>query len=793
MKKIIFIIIVLIALFAIERFIPEFETDERYNVVEDNTLAINKLSFSEDYKYMYADIDQKTDLGGEDLSDSTKVDILTRESYKSCAGIKTVQPKLVKVDNLIDQISDSARLKMLVIADLTLPDDLVALQKKAVSSMSNAYKNNVYMSFMYENRLTAPVMATESTVSQAFVSREESGKYLYSSIVSACNMMLADDEIFPTEKNMALIVMSDGNIYDDDNLPYDPNHFEMQTILSETMSKKTKDSLAIYYVNIDNPEYVDEDQAEPLMKLLTANNNGMYLEQFNWIVLEDDIKRAFHLNYSDYRLTFENPDGKLYTGKKRKLDVVVNSKKTGVSIGGSKSFEVGSPYSPVILNGPSHRLVFIQGLVLVLFLLLLVYIAMQLIYPSIKDKMFRKKYFGIYSGPNTVFGVGLAADTCYFCKDKFKVGDPIVNACQHTMHESCWEENGQHCPEYGNRCSTGSHFYDRRNIFNIYNAPYQMWWILLGLVAAYIAWFLFTELSHRTGAVAVQWLVSAIKDVSFEDVTKTAIYNGQVNYIIGMLKFGTFTSLCFALAYAMKSLRMMKRAKHVFLSVVLRGLISGLGSFLFFYADCAVRVAFNVMEDTFMFDIIPWMLSSYWTVKVSTWHTYVQPNRTHLALAMLIGLLCMNLWGFSDSIGFTDYYVLMLLSVVAYGVALSLCIAHACPVSNHYYLVASGAIKPMEIALYKWFMNNSNHQVSIGRSVDCDIHMAWEYNSDVAPVQATLRHVMHTTILTPHEDGVIVNKKAVSAGDDVNIYHGDTITIGHTVFTYVEKDKKPSR
>ena len=119
---------------------------------------------------------------------------------------------------------------------------------------------------------------------------------------------------------------------------------------------------------------------------------------------------------------------------------------------------------------------------------------------------------------------------------------------------------------------------------------------------------------------------------------------------------------------------------------------------------------------------------------------------------------------------------------------LAVCIAFEAPKSEHYFLQASGAIKPIEIALYKWLRSNPSAVITMGQSVDCSIHLSWDISSNVAPVHAELFLRRSTLYIKALEKGVILNGKELEAGDSDSLSHGSHFIIGNTTFTYVEKD-----
>ncbi len=125
---------------------------------------------------------------------------------------------------------------------------------------------------------------------------------------------------------------------------------------------------------------------------------------------------------------------------------------------------------------------------------------------------------------------------------------------------------------------------------------------------------------------------------------------------------------------------------------------------------------------------------------------------------------------------------------VVYSVTLTVCVAVAAPHSERYFLRAEGAMKPVDIALYKWLRTSPDYRVTIGKSVDCSLQMTWDFASTIAPIQATVYNENGKIYMQPVEDGVTVDGQPLSPDDRIRLYHGRSFTIGKTTFTFEEKD-----
>ena len=110
------------------------------------------------------------------------------------------------------------------------------------------------------------------------------------------------------------------------------------------------------------------------------------------------------------------------------------------------------------------------------------------------------------------------------------------------------------------------------------------------------------------------------------------------------------------------------------------------------------------------------------------------------------------------------------------------------PKSERYFLNVKGAMKEMDIALFKWFINNPDQVVTIGKSIDCSLQMSWDIKGQVAPVQAEIRQINGVMRLTAIETGIVINNKPLAVGRSAWLYHNSSFSIGDTTFTYIERD-----
>lgn len=745
-------------------------------------MKINEMKFSPDYKTIKVGIDVISNLGGYALSDTTNLKIDIKENLWSMEFLQEgMEPKLTHIENVIGKEISKTNFKMVVLVDLTLPQSLVDDERKAVEEINRTFSGNeLYVAFMYANKTTPCIQLSPYILANYFVSHPNSGKYLYRSIIEKRNEMTRGSRGFTPTDNMALTIFSDGNVYNGDE-PIDPLHFDMQEELSKKYTQLVKDTLSLFYVNFDNSLSGETNEAASTMQMVTKNYDGIYQDSFDWTQLEADIKRAFHLNYCDYHLTLTNPDKKIYKGQRRTVTIKVSDLNGNVLASDLFTFSLGSPYDPIVVNGASMARILTQGFLLALLALILVYLAFQLLIPWIKWKQFERKYVAEYTGVGMSIADVLVADSCYLCKDKFEKGDVIVGKCAHTMHLDCWQANEYHCPEYGAHCSEGKHYYNTVNLFDYRNASYYMVWALVAIAAGTLTWIVFTLGSHFHFSAPFYYI---IEEIGNHQTNANVQYDYQFTQVP---LFGLCTGFFFTLLFCLISIRSNMWAKSA-VSIALRSLVSGIGSYIIFFIECIISLSFNMVDYSLLIDWIPWSLSSLLIVASATFKTRIKTRKLYVIGSMLAGLLSMYIWQFFSNGSITDYRILLLYSFIIYAVSLAHCIARYEPSSEHYFLSISGGVKPIDVALYKWFRASPHANVTIGKSIDCELQMSWEVNSDVSPLQAEIRLEGGTPKLYALEAGVTYEGAPLPVGKGVRLSHGTTFEIGRTTFTYIEKD-----
>ena len=190
-----------------------------------------------------------------------------------------------------------------------------------------------------------------------------------------------------------------------------------------------------------------------------------------------------------------------------------------------------------------------------------------------------------------------------------------------------------------------------------------------------------------------------------------------------------------------------------------------------------------------LFNSIPWIVSSFVIVICSTKYTRVVYNKRIVILSVVIGLLSMLVWNIFYTLSELDFRVVLLFSFLFYYLSMAVSVATAAPRSERYFLKVEGAVKTMDVALYKWLRDDPHRAVTIGKSVDCSLQLSWDLQSDIAPVQAEIRLLHKVPYLIPKHSGVFIKKLPLRPNLRVRLVHGRSFTIGKTTFTYIEKDR----
>jgi len=773
--------------------------------VTGDGLEITDVKFSDDHKVMELSARLLHNVGPYDLTDSSEIRVEAKQEVQLYSGksLSESQPEVVGIKNISREEIRKINLKLLVLVDLSLPQEQIDQERIAVREMRTMVGQNILtLAFMHGDNVSETYEATDYVINNYFQHRDPSYTYLYRSILSKLTEMEDSTTAVGKSRYKILAILSGGTTYIDDT-PVDPMHFELQQQLADK-SSRLDTHMSIYYAHFapDTTSTAADPEAillpvaakqgssdATLLQFLCQNTGGLYQTQFEWPAIEDDILSDYDINYADYLITLEQPDKKVFRGNRHNLQVSFRDVNNGdLIVQGSTFFYLGGAFTPVIVRGNTMLEVLIQGLLTTLVVLLLTWLVLQLLEPYIRYQLFKRKYVREYGGSQMSINGEMVSESCYLCKAPFEEGDLIVTKCKHTMHKHCWDENEYHCPEHGRHCQEGSHYYNSRNLWDGRNALFYMKWALVAIVAGFLSWVVFTVVNNTYSAIYIERLVLMVYDLKEGSKEAELAYSEYGSHISYLPKFceliAFFVTLCLSFFTVLRRKWVVR-----IVEMLLRAVVASVLSFLCSLAWCAASIAFHLDSSSIMLDWIPWALTA-WIIMVSvTFHTRARIRQFYLLASGLIGFISMLAWSALYGNSLVDYRVSLLLCFVTYAVAIAVCIAHVTPKSERYFLHVEGAVKEMDIALYKWFRETPGQVVSIGRSVDCSIQLSWDMNGKVAPLQAEIRRHISSIRLVAVEDGVYVDAdRPLPIGEEVWLYHGRRFTIGNTTFTYIEKD-----
>ena len=745
--------------------------------LKQDKMIAKKVEFSPDYKTFSVWTSIISDIGPYALTDSTQVRIEIEEYDDGVKAGRRVYPKLVKAVNTeSEQIADLG-IKVLVLVDLSLSQELIDAERDAVEEMFTVFNHeNLYVAFMSGPTVSKTLRVSEYVLEQYF-KKGAPNKYLFRSICTKLREIGSGTGPLAGSGPLKLVVFSDAKVYNGGDGPIDPDHFRLEGEMLHS-DVWQNDSLSVFCVNWGRKsDEGDEVDATNVLTSLCESSGGKYFPAFSMTSLEDAMLDDYAGMITSNRFDFVNPDGKVYRGDNNQLKIIFYSVKDKHKICSvTASVREGSLYKPIIVNGDSLGEIILEGISVGLLLMLLVYVICQFIVPYIRYRVFLKKYVVRHTGREMVIGDKAVAESCYLCKAPFKEGEEVVVKCEHTMHKSCWDENEYHCPEYGRHCAHGSHFYDKDHILDHRNAPYFMNWLLLGILLSVCAWVAFSICANFTSKHILEYILP-VEHLAMRD-TSTHL-NQLPNY-------GNIVS--FFLTFGIACLAIRRKTFLTWLGIILRASIAGLGSALMFLLVSVACIALHLDSVSFFINLIPWILSSFLIAFASTLGTRIKLRKSLVLVAVGVSVVSMYLWSSCYlNIG-VDFRVLLLFSVIFFGVGIVLSVASASPRSEHFFLHTQGAVKTMDIALYKWFRANPGVVVTIGKSVDCSLQLSWDLKGRVAPVHAEISMRKGVPRLKALEEGVIFLGKPMKVDRPRTLHHGSTFQIGLTTFTFEEKD-----
>ena len=149
-------------------------SDDKEEVVGD-ALQITSIDFSDDHKVMELSARLMHEVGGQDLTDSSVVVATPYQHIKRILnrlGSET-QPKITKVSNASREIFNKLDIKLLALVDLSLPQQQVDAERKAVKDIKALFGGqNLFVAFMQNDNVTETYEATDYVIDNYFVHQD---------------------------------------------------------------------------------------------------------------------------------------------------------------------------------------------------------------------------------------------------------------------------------------------------------------------------------------------------------------------------------------------------------------------------------------------------------------------------------------------------------------------------------------------------------------------------------------------------------------------------------------------
>jgi len=730
-------------------------------------MEVTDVSFSPDYKTFTVSTRMIHEGPPFHLTDTTLVRTEISEIIDGIRHTVRSTPRLLKMENVEEEGVRQNDLRMLVLVDRTMPQEQLEKVQHHIREMMTAFdQNRLYLVFMEGDKISKEFPATDYIIDAYFKHSEQPYIYLYRAMQENREKMVKRQGVWQGAKRCVMVTFATERPYDDNSdVPYDANHYRYEEQLVRKQAKDT--TFLAYYIDMDKQDVDETDDVQSVPYIFCHLNGGEYYWEHDWIAMKRHMYESFHFDFPDNRFTFVNPDHKVYRGDQKQLTFNICDRKTDKVVASfTTTVTLGRLYKPIVVHGHSLTYVIIQGVLLGLFIFLLAFFVMQVIIPVVRYIIFRHKYVLYYTGPNMSVNNQAVAESCYLCKAPFKPGDRIIAKCEHTMHEECWEENDYHCPEYSDRCKHGSHYFNKYNLFDIQNASVYMRWTLMAIAASTVAW------------LGLTLYVQLGLDIVPERLEMTT---GQLPFI------GFIMSSC--LTFGLALLAITPRNWRAWGNVLLRTAVSSVICYIAFFITELFISILNIKILLPLVNAVPWMLSSFVIVICSTQYTRIVYSRRLVIISVAIGLLSMLVWNVFYGKSELDYRVMLLFSFLFYYLSMAISVATAAPRSERYFLKVEGAVKTMDVALYKWLRDEPGKPVTIGKSVDCSLQLSWDLQSNVEPVQAEIRLYRKVPYLIALRKGVFIRGRELRPNRRLRLIHGQSFTIGRTTFTYIEKDR----
>ena len=779
------------------------------DVVKDKGISILGVSFSKDYKNIYVKVHRTDSAMDMDLlTDSASLRYVIKEYQHNGSRMEQShiqnQPWLTDIKNIRQEELKKEHINLLFLVDLSMNQEEITYEQTCLERMRQWFATgNLYVAFISDKGVSQTLPLTDYVLQNYFKpTSNDNKKLLYRSILCKLSEIngVPDSTYFPKvaqdehwkslkDNQKGLVILSNANVYNFNNNPIDQAHYSLQETLN---SIHYKNGPHIYYVDCvrhmsDDYTITEDDEAVAVMDNLCKNTQGSFFKEnrnsdtWLWAIIS-----AFRLVRADYEFILTNPDNKIYNGKTTDLVIEVYNGKTLIACANTR-YCVGNFYKPIVVNGVSIPQLILQGIIITIVLSLLIYLLMQIIIPFLGYLYFRHEYIISYRDKNMIYNGEPVAQSCYYCKSEFEEGDDIVVKCKHTMHLDCWRENDYKCPEYGRNCQHGSHYYNENNPFDYKNRPFYTNWMFMGILAALIGWVAFILGNGIRPNELILKVVMFFHNLSHGELTAQDILDkyAQDFHILPFLGFVINMTLTFGMSWLCE--RGNFYGNKIIISL-LKALVAGAVGYLTFFLESMVYIILNMTSTNIILDWIPWLLNGFVIAYATAYATRIKINKKLLVIMMASAFFLMYLTTLLMTYMQLDTRDIMLINYIIYCIAIAISVSVDTPHSERFYLKVQGAIKEMDIALYKWMRTSPDYVVTIGKSVDCSLQMTWDLSGEIAPVHALISYSNHELILTALEEGITADGKPLEIDETFRLYHGRTFTIGNTIFTYIEKD-----
>jgi hypothetical protein len=705
---------------------------------------------------------------------------------------------------------------ILILMDISssISESVLEDQKNAIKTVVKLLPNNdIYLSRM-DSTVSQSKLISKKSREGTYDNLEEeikthyrsnTPKYLYKAILAKIEDLsglpakyypkIEHNPALSNKKPKMMFVLTDGRVKNDDGnyLGGVSNFISWKVALFSTIKEKINHgeipNIPIHCFYFGDPEMMNGSASELKAICYTGREGdmkGKFHTGFSTDSLKEIMRGAIDEISADYELVLTVPPDKPYKGDKTTFSIWTESK-SGQLAFGKYEYGIGNRIASAKFKWSTIGL----GLFLGVLFIFLVYAVMQFLVPYIRYKIFLKKYVVRYSEDKSKPQDSVVVEErCYIDKRKFEDGDLIVKKCPHTVHLECWEENRNRCPEYGSKnCSTGIHYYNKKQLTDIRNASHYMPWVIYGLAGGILSWlFLKIIISDEMFNGLISGLVRVFYPSSHVD-PKTGIDP----YIISQFqtKLRAFMLSGTLLGFFLTGLfsyfiEFRKKTVKVVLKLIVRSLVSSLLGFLSFLIGAIIIIMAGKFLNCLWLDWIPWLIFATVMALAVSFKTEIK-----FLSAFLGGLISVAFSFLLLYVSNIDSEIISMFSYMFYAAGFGSAIAIVHFISEKYFLHVEGPAKERDIAIYKWMnVGGGFNKVSIGKSLDCLIQITWDEHGKVADKQAELHLENDRPFCRALEEGVgLINGRTLKKGESIHLQHGTSFFIGNTKFTYIEKDK----